>query len=896
MKTKQYKIAKQLMDKGFGVIAIIPVFTDKDGKKSGGKTPSIRSNQFSDIDDQGNPKPKLDEFDFPIKNKYGKTEYAKDFGGSKNPILKGQEDRLYKTFCNPDYTDRGYKLLNVGIITGQTGVVAIDIDGADGAANLRVLEAKYGELPPTLTVSTGRDEGHHRYYRTPKINGKYITMGSKNNFLCPAVDYKGDNGYTLAPPSQHKSGKVYQWDRSPEEINIESLPELPDWVIGLLFNDIWYTRDDGLYIDAKKDYWDKHKKQQASVKKISKAILNNDLSSVPSDGFMCYHTSSKTMYNYNGISNGNTIYCNPQCHSSTSQASLHIDDKGDHYEWYCQSCNIGGKAYTPDEYRDYLEYQKFTASPTDENKGLEKWVNGDEFVDLLDPPSKKDNNSGSPKISNPDNFIKIPSNIDDGITLEEWGYMLKSVEYDEKYLPPFLNDYINDSSGYKKSIMPALLLGILAKYASLIGTTYYIRPNPYKLNWTEAPIIWGAAPGKSGSQKSGIKKIVDRPFTTTTNQMKKDDKKTKESYKKQLAIYSKKYKLWEADADANSSKMPLAPNIHNYPIQKTKVEDITLARLQTRMVSAHRGVIFYADELASVFNSFEALGGGAGGEYTKKTILKAYDSVDDIDVDRMYEDKEIPRWHISIFGFCVTKDFKASMLATQNKDDGWSARFLTALMPQGKVGNNYTPSADPDITILQRVAENMYEHKPVYMKEINGIDHEIMLFDSEAQSFFTKFDNDRALMMNKCPELRLSFYESSVSKLIGHAPRLAGIIHLIRYHSGLYNDLSPTVIDIKSCKMGCYWALYFHRHMYELLFESDNEGDSDLTDLEKKVKNSIVRNQSSKQEFKTLRDISKNLRITAVETKAACDGLKSKGLGEFVLDGKYFIIWQVKTF
>src|ERR1039457_1663111 len=55
---------------------------------------------------------------------------------------------------------------NWGLATGSdSGLVVIDVDGAEGRASLADLELQGLVLPVTLTVTTGRtDGGEHRYY------------------------------------------------------------------------------------------------------------------------------------------------------------------------------------------------------------------------------------------------------------------------------------------------------------------------------------------------------------------------------------------------------------------------------------------------------------------------------------------------------------------------------------------------------------------------------------------------------------------------------------------------------------------------------------------------------------------------------------------------------------
>ena len=113
---------------------------------------------------------------------------------------------------------------NVGIATGSvSGLVVIDEDldrdkDIDGFQSIRKWEQINGELPETISVVTGRG-GVHLYYR--------YTGSDINNRagLIEGVDVRGEGGYVVAPPSIHPNGTEYQWEYSPDDIEIADLDD-----------------------------------------------------------------------------------------------------------------------------------------------------------------------------------------------------------------------------------------------------------------------------------------------------------------------------------------------------------------------------------------------------------------------------------------------------------------------------------------------------------------------------------------------------------------------------------------------------------------------------------------------------------------------------------------------
>lgn len=126
---------------------------------------------------------------------------------------------------------------NIGIRTGRaSGLYVVDVDAAksvdlgggrligEGENSIRQLEDRIGErLPDTLTSLTGGG-GRHYLYAYPEDAEEF---GNRVR-VAPSVDVRGENGYIVAPPSVHASGKRYRWvDES------EPVVPIPQWFLGL---------------------------------------------------------------------------------------------------------------------------------------------------------------------------------------------------------------------------------------------------------------------------------------------------------------------------------------------------------------------------------------------------------------------------------------------------------------------------------------------------------------------------------------------------------------------------------------------------------------------------------------------------------------------------------------
>jgi hypothetical protein len=112
----------------------------------------------------------------------------------------------------------------VGIVLGsQSGIVVLDIDPRNGSDDtLHELESEHGALPRTPSVESGGG-GRHMYVLAP---GAALVSS-----LGPGLDLLGEGRLVVAPPSLHASGRCYQWDEHPDEVELAALP---DWMLRLV--------------------------------------------------------------------------------------------------------------------------------------------------------------------------------------------------------------------------------------------------------------------------------------------------------------------------------------------------------------------------------------------------------------------------------------------------------------------------------------------------------------------------------------------------------------------------------------------------------------------------------------------------------------------------------------
>jgi len=122
----------------------------------------------------------------------------------KNGFKSATNDpALIKTFWT------GYSEANIGIATGKkSGIFVLDVDPRHGGD--KTLGDRLDNPGTELIVRTGSG-GWHFYYAYAPTH----PVGSHTGVL-QGIDVKGDGGYVVAPPSNHKDGGYYRWKHEGE--------------------------------------------------------------------------------------------------------------------------------------------------------------------------------------------------------------------------------------------------------------------------------------------------------------------------------------------------------------------------------------------------------------------------------------------------------------------------------------------------------------------------------------------------------------------------------------------------------------------------------------------------------------------------------------------------------
>lgn len=123
---------------------------------------------------------------------------------------------------------------NIGIPTGMNTFYVLDVDissGKPGQESLDQLINEHGELPRTLSATTGSGGKHYCFWIDTEEK-----IGNKVGFI-DGLDFRGDGGCIIVEPSLHKSGHRYKWDNIKDQELYDIMEEMPSWLLNLITED-----------------------------------------------------------------------------------------------------------------------------------------------------------------------------------------------------------------------------------------------------------------------------------------------------------------------------------------------------------------------------------------------------------------------------------------------------------------------------------------------------------------------------------------------------------------------------------------------------------------------------------------------------------------------------------
>lgn len=110
--------------------------------------------------------------------------------------------------------------LNIGIATGESGLVVVDIDPKDGGdSSYKEWSESHGVFPRTVVAQTGGG-GKHYYFKLPE--GMDVPCRAPWTPTLLGIDIRARGGYVAAPGSVHPiTGREYRWEPGNSPVDVE---------------------------------------------------------------------------------------------------------------------------------------------------------------------------------------------------------------------------------------------------------------------------------------------------------------------------------------------------------------------------------------------------------------------------------------------------------------------------------------------------------------------------------------------------------------------------------------------------------------------------------------------------------------------------------------------------
>jgi len=125
-----------------------------------------------------------------------------------------------------------WPLANIGILLRPSRLIVIDADSEEA-----IREAETLGLPRGPRSGTGH--GGHFYCRASGgMQGRVVKRGTSRK-----IDVLAD-GFVVAPPSRHRTGKLYRWVEFPDQ----KIRHAPAWALKMLSADVAHTRSEPIHL------------------------------------------------------------------------------------------------------------------------------------------------------------------------------------------------------------------------------------------------------------------------------------------------------------------------------------------------------------------------------------------------------------------------------------------------------------------------------------------------------------------------------------------------------------------------------------------------------------------------------------------------------------------------
>lgn len=392
------------------------------------------------------------------------------------------------------------------------------------------------------------------------------------------------------------------------------------------------------------------------------------------------------------------------------------------------------------------------------------------------------------------------------------------VRFPVEALPWPLDKFVSEAAGSLRCDPCFIALPLLSMLASAVGNTRRIR---VKRDWSEPCLLWTVIVADSGTMKSPSMELALRPLRDAQHVALVEHRQADEQFRRDRMEFEASLAEWRKAGRKRGEFPPLEP-VEPSPTRYI-VDDVTIERLAEMLEQQPRGLLLGVDELAGWFGAFDAYRSGRGADVERwLSIHRAGVLV----VDRKTGKKliHVPRASVSVTGTIQPKTFARVLSNREFLDNGLAARLLLAMPPRTAKQWTEAELSEAMQEAMDHIVGRLLSFP--FGTDQRGEREPITLpLSPTAKAKFVRFFNAH----NREQALLGADLSAAWSKLEAYVPRLALLIHLIRWAVDDDKLESANVVDDASLESAIAlvgWFANEARRVYAMLGSGDDSEES----------------------------------------------------------------------
>ena len=662
---------------------------------------------------------------------------------------------------------------NIAAATGISGFFAIDADGEEGINSIRELAVEH-ELPSTTPKQKTGGGGYHYLY---KCNGHAVRNSTRQ--LGAGLDIRGNAGYIILPPSEHESGRRYEWVPGCSIFDVE-LADPPESLLDIV------TKSKS---EREASARPKARRQHANGDYTSyvQAALDNACAAVSNapDGAQ-EETLNSGAFSI-GTLVGSGVLSFEAAKTALVSAGLSMSSYNTRRPWV--QSEIRRKVER--SLRDGMQHPRVLPRQEYAQGRIHPEPEGEWGSVKPLPPVRPI----APSL--PDHMIPEP--------LRAW-----------------VRDVSERASVARDYVLVPAIIGL----GAIVGRQVGICPKRHD-DWVVVPNNWGAIVGRPGVMKSYSVQQGLSPLTRLEARERARFKEGQALHKAEceqadIEYDTAKAELKAATKNANSQEIGIAKDrlvaaarnvedMQTVSMRRYKVNDTTVEKLGVVHAANPRGLVVERDELTGLLRSLDK----HGREGDREFYLESWTGLEGKTVERISrDDVHLDALCLSLIGGMqpgkLDSYVNPAIDGGNVHDDGLIQRFQLIVWPE-QPGDFVDTDRRPDREAEQRV-QAIFEALDDIDVEAIGANTETRIptlrFDDAAQSVFREW---RTELENRLRADELDgqpAFESHLAKYRSLMPSLALIFHLVDVAAG---SVPGPVPDLPA-RLAAAWCEFLEAH------------------------------------------------------------------------------------